>query len=111
MSMDQPMHHHQPAPSGHWTSRAPAMLRDTFTGPAGEPCFTPTDRRWLWWLAGVLSIDATMAQQRQISADLRQYLHETCEHLFDVYDGDENIPAHRQCVWRCTVEPIGGDRR
>jgi hypothetical protein len=37
-------------PGANYRTRLPAMLRDTLTGPRGEPCFTPTDRRWLWHL-------------------------------------------------------------
>lgn len=84
----------------HWRDHAPAMLRDSFSGPNSEPCFTTMDRRWLWHLELTMSTRATTELQREILADLRQYLHETCMHHFgDDWLGDEVIAAHRQCLW------------
>jgi hypothetical protein len=98
----------------HWRDRAPAMLRESFTGPRGEPCFTALDRRWLWHLELTLSTRATTDMQREILRDLRQYLHETCEHHYgDDWPGDDVIPAHRQCLWCNDVVwldgPAGGE--
>lgn len=92
----------------NWRDRAPAMLRETFTGPNGEPCFTTVDRRWLWRLESALVVSApangTLAE---LQSDLHQYLIESCEHHWSDYAGDEHIPAHRQCVWCNRVEWAG----
>jgi hypothetical protein len=80
-----------------WYDRAPAMLLMD-CGPDGEPCSTTTDRRWLWRLEGRL---APSGQHRQLAADLREYLHQTCEHHwrhFEAAEGDD-IGTHDQCLW------------
>lgn len=95
----------------HWTNRAPSMLRDTLTGPDGEPCFTTTDRRWLWHLENAIAVHAPMGSDlEQFRRDLRQYLDETCEHHWQEWAGDDQIAAHRQCLWCSDVEWTGGAR-
>jgi hypothetical protein len=91
----------------NWRDRAPAFLRDTLTGPDGEPCFTTTDRRWLWRLENAVAMHARPGTHLgELSRDLRQYLNETCEHHWrespacPVYE----IGEHRQCVWCSWVE-------
>ena len=91
----------------HWTERAPAFLRDTLTGPNGEPCFTTTDRRWLWRMEEFIATYAPYGSALdQMRLDLRQYLTESCEHHFrespacPVYE----IGPHRQCLWCTHVE-------
>ena len=69
----------------HWSQRAPASVLEFDLDSRGEPDPTSQDRRWL-------------------GRDLRQYLNETCEHHWHTWDGDEDIPAHRQCSWCCDVE-------
>jgi hypothetical protein len=91
-------------PGADYRSRLPAMLRDTLTDARGAPCFTTTDRRWLWRLEGFLAVHATSEAHRQMAADLQIYLHETCEHHWNDYAGDEEIDAHRQCLWCNDVE-------
>lgn len=91
-------------PGEDYRDRLPAMLRDTFTGPRGEPCFTTTDRRWLWRIEGFLAVSATTETQRQMAADLQIYLRDTCEHHWQPYAGDDVIAAHRQCLWCSDVE-------
>ena len=86
----------------HWTLRAPEMLRDE-TGPNGELCPTPMDRRWLWRLEGRLALCGD-PNLRALGDDLRQYLHETCEHYWRPWAGDDQIPAHQQCLWCSDVE-------
>lgn len=90
----------------NWRDRAPSMLLDTLTGPDGEPCFTTTDRRWLWRLEGFLAVSATNARQREMAADLRQYLNETCEHHWRNYEAKpgDAIGTHRQCLWCAETE-------
>jgi len=36
--------------------------------------------------------------------DLTEYLRETCEHHWQEYEGDPDIPAHRQCTWCSDVQ-------
>jgi hypothetical protein len=92
------------SPPTHWLDRAPAMLRDTLTGPRGEPCFTTTDRRWLWRLEGFLAVNGTNPAHHEMQRDLRQYLDETCEHHWQDYKAEGDIAAHRQCTWCSDVE-------
>lgn len=81
----------------HWMNRAPAMLRD-LEGPDGEPLATHFDRRWLWRLEKFLAVCGTNASHRQMRADLHQYLHETCEHVWT--DLGDYIPVPSvQCLW------------
>lgn len=96
-----------------WKSLAALSLRRRRRG-VGEttrprclldaPCFTSLDRRWLWRLEQHLVICGTTQYHRDMARDLRQYLNETCEHHWNVWDGDEHIEAHRQCVWCNHVE-------
>lgn len=90
----------------NWRSNVPRNLTSP-VGPRGEPCLTPVDRRWLWHLENAMSVRATTDAQREILRDLRQYLHETCEHHWLDYStccdppkrDDTCIPPHRQCLW------------
>lgn len=88
------------------------MLTDTLTGPRGEPCFTTSDRRWLWHLEGSIAVGAPMGSVlEQVGRDLSAYLHETCEHHWNEYEAEDCIPAHRQCLWCSQVDwwhgPVG----
>lgn len=91
-------------PGADYRDRLPAMLRDTLTDSRGAPCFTTSDRRWLWRLEGFLAVSGTTATHRQMQADLQIYLHETCEHHWNDYRAEQDIAAHRQCLWCCDVE-------
>jgi hypothetical protein len=101
----------------HWRDHAPAMLRESFNGPRGEPCFTTLDRRWLWHLENSLAVRSTTDGQRAILADLRQYLHETCEHHMQDFltccdpRNETCVPPHRQCTWCNHVEWLGAADR
>ncbi len=90
-----------------WRDRAPAMLLTT-TDPDGEPCATPADRRWLWRLESALAINAPSGSTLSVlGRDLRQFLNETCEHHWRVYDNTGSgdwIASHRQCLWCSDVE-------
>ena len=87
-----------------WRERAGRVLLDP-NGPDGRPLTTPLDRRWLWKIEGFLAVNATTDYQRQMQRDLHQYLAETCEHHWsEVRDGDDDIPAHRQCLWCSDVD-------
>lgn len=88
---------------GHWLDRAPHMLR-TSEGPDGQPLATSLDRRWLWRLEQFLFINATTADHRQMQADLSQYLHETCEHVW-IELGDLTPTPSVQCLWCNVVRP------
>ena len=92
--------------TGDWRDRAPHSILDLFT-PRGDLVTTPMDRRWLWRLEGTLAVSATNDTLRQLARDLGQYLHETCEHHWQPYAGDDDIPAHRQCLWCNDVEWAG----
>lgn len=84
--------------SGHWKDRAPNPLQSDLDRH-GVPHGTSLDRRWLWRLEGSLAVLATTDYLRQLQRDLSQYLHETCEHHYGVYAGDEVLAAHSQCLW------------
>lgn len=95
----------------HWSDNAPAMLLETFTGPDGEPCFTTSDRRWLWHLENQLMVLAPVGSSlERLQRDLSQYLRETCEHHWKHYAGDEHIPEHHQCLW-CNDVDWAEDKR
>ncbi|MCG5464181.1 hypothetical protein MED01_002346 [Micromonospora sp. MED01] len=84
-----------------WRDRAPIMLQ-TDADPDGQPCATPVDRRWLWRLESALAISARSGSVLgDLSRDLSQYLNESCEHHWRVYDADpgDDIASHRQCLW------------
>ncbi len=84
----------------NWRDRAPAMLTDS-AGPNGEPCDTPTDRRWLWRLESMLAVSAPSGGVLDdLRKDLRVYLNETCAHHWQEYEAEPNyVGAHRQCRW------------
>lgn len=98
-------------PGTTWRDRAPAMLRDTLTGPRSEPCFAPTDRRWLWRLESFLAVYGTNQRHDDARRDLLEYLRETCEHHWEDYaaESDGSIPAHRQCLWCNDVDWLGNE--
>lgn len=81
-----------------WRERAGRIILDP-NDALGNPLDTPIDRRWLWRIEGLLAVAATNDALRQLAADLSAYLHETCGHHWRHYDGDEDIPAHDQCLW------------
>ena len=91
-------------PQRNWRDNAPASLLDSFTDADGAPCLTTLDRRWLWRLEQHLVVCGTTQYHRDMAADLRQYLNETCAHHWRIWAGDEYIEAHRQCVWCTEVE-------
>lgn len=85
-------------PGESWRERAGRIILDPVDAH-GVPVATPIDRRWLWRIEGELAVKATNDAQRQLAADLRAYLSETCEHHMWHYAGDEEIPEHDQCLW------------
>jgi hypothetical protein len=95
-------------PGATWRTRMPRGVLDPRC-PHGEPVTTPADRRMLWHLEGLIAVAATSDMLRQAAIDLRAYLDETCEHHWHDYEGDDVIPAHRQCLWCDLAEPPGPD--
>lgn len=98
--------------TGTWREHFPRGVLDP-CGPDGEPVFTPTDRRMLWHLEGVLSAAAGGGGDLRLA--LYRYLCETCEHHWRDYEVSEwrhpdtgvvmdRIPAHKQCLWCSEVE-------
>lgn len=84
-----------------WRTRMPRSVLDPI-GPHGAPIIASTDRRMLWHLEATLAVTGGASDiLRQAAADLRAYLNETCRHEWLTYDGDEVMPAHRQCLWCC----------
>lgn len=81
-----------------WRERAGRIVLDP-NDAFGDPLDTPTDRRWLHRITDELGITATNDTQRQLAADLRAYLNETCEHHMRHYDAYGDDPAHDQCMW------------
>jgi hypothetical protein len=94
-------------PGETWRERAGRIVLDP-NDAHGAPVATPADRRWLWKIEGILAVTATNDTQRQLGADLRYYLAETCEHHMRHYDGDEAYPEHDQCLW-CSEVQFTGD--
>jgi hypothetical protein len=90
-----------------WRERAGRIVLDP-QDAHGTPVATPTDRRWLWRIEGLLAVSATNGTQRQLATDLRYYLAETCEHHLRHYDADGEIPEHDQCLW-CSEVSFTGD--
>ncbi len=87
-------------PGTTWQDRASQMLRDTLTGPRGEPCFVTTDRRWLWRLENALGVSAPVGNRLcDLQRDLLEYLRETCEHHMQTYAASGDIAAHQQCTF------------
>jgi hypothetical protein len=86
-----------------WRENWPRGVVDPLD-PDGTPIVTPTDRRLLWHIEGVLAVAATNDRLRRLGSNIRQYLNETCEHHWKTYEGDEVIDAHRQCLWCHAVE-------
>jgi hypothetical protein len=94
-----------PEPGYTWRTRMPRAVLDP-RGPRGEDITTPADRRMLWHLEGVLAVAATNGTLRQVATDLSAYLAETCEHHWVDYEGDDEIPGHRQCLWYAATGPL-----
>lgn len=67
--------------------------------PRGEPIDTTTDHRLLWHLESVLAVSGTNDYLRDAGRALARYLHATCQHHWHDYEGDETVPAHKQCLW------------
>jgi hypothetical protein len=102
-----------------WREHFPRGVLDPF-GPSGEPVFTPTDRRLLWHIEGVLAVSAANETVHSLRLALYRYLCETCEHHWresgedvarhpDTGEVQSVIPAHRQCLW-CSEIEWAGDR-
>ena len=83
-----------------WRDRAGRMILDP-DDSQGRPVSTPVDRRWLWRVEHLLATCATNDPLRQLAADLRAYLNETCEHHWITLSADECCPEMRQCTWCC----------
>jgi hypothetical protein len=89
--------------STDWHVGPNALLSPTDSG--GNAIATPQDHRWLWHLEGELSLRAPLGSPLDfLRRRLRSYLNETCQHHWTDSEGDEVIPAHRQCLWCCDVE-------
>jgi hypothetical protein len=86
-----------------WRERAGRLVLDP-TDPDGEPIATPLDRRWLWRIEQILAVNGGNETVQQLSADLRQYLGQTCEHHWRIYAAEKDIPMHSQCLWCNCVE-------
>jgi hypothetical protein len=96
-----------------WIDRMPPSVTDLFN-PHGELVTTPTDRRMLWHIESVLSVNAPIGSRlAQLGRDLRSYLNETCGHHWSEYqpdpDNESDVPAHRQCLWCHDVEWLAPD--
>ncbi len=91
-------------PGADYRTRLPLSILDGGLDSDGNPDPTSQDRRWLWRLEGFLAVSGTNDTHRQMAADLKYYLGETCEHHWKPYAGDDQIAAHRQCSWCCDVE-------
>jgi hypothetical protein len=79
-----------------------------------QPVFTSTDRRMLWHIESTLAACAPIGSRlSQLAGDLRSYLNATCEHHWSEYQPDpeneNDVPAHRQCLWCHDVEWLGPD--
>jgi hypothetical protein len=94
-------------PGVTWRERAGRIVLDP-RDPRGNPLTTPADRRWLWRIGNTLAGSAGTDELRQLAADLRGYLDETCEHHDLHYDGGEDYPPHDQCLW-CGEVGLTGD--
>ena len=86
-----------------WQDRMPRSVLDLYCA-SDHVVTTPTDRRMLWHIEGVLAVTATNDRLRQVAQDLRRYLNATCEHHWHEYRAEADIPAHRQCLWCSDVE-------
>lgn len=87
----------------------PRSVTESFC-PRDHFITTPTERRMLWHLEGVLTVSATNDTLRGVARNLRAYLTETCEHHWHEYRAEGDIPAHRQCLWCCDVDWLDRDR-
>lgn len=85
-----------------WRGRAGRLLLDP-NDPDGDPIATPLDRRWLWRIEAAMFLGGGNHELRQLAADLKQYLNETCEHHWRLYAAEPDIPMHSQCLWCCDV--------
>jgi hypothetical protein len=90
-----------------WRDRWPRGVLDPHC-PEGHAIDTSTDRLLLWHIELVVGGGPVGIEQRQLAADLRRYLNDTCEHHWHGYtpdpDNENDVPAHRQCLWCNTVE-------
>lgn len=94
-----------------WRERAGHDLLEP-TGPDGQPIQESLDRRWLWRLDNALVVGAIGDVQRQLAADLHDYLVETCGHHWLDHGGEADVEADRQCLWCCRLEQgeaVAGD--
>lgn len=91
----------------HWSTRAPASVLEYDLCAEGGTDPTSQDRRWLWRLENFIAVYGTNEGQHSMGRDLRQYLHETCEHHWHGFEAEAGIPAGRQCTW-CSVVEITG---
>lgn len=90
-----------------WRSRVPRSVTDDLT-PSGDEVHTPTDRRMLWHLELALTHAPVGSYLAEKGATLRAYLHDTCQHHWERWPGDDQLEAHRQCLWCCAVEMEAG---
>lgn len=65
---------------------------------------TSTDHRLLWHIEGELSVLGGTERLRQLTSRLREYLNATCQHHWHEYEAEDDMPAHRQCLWCNAVE-------
>jgi hypothetical protein len=96
-----------------WLDRMPRSVVDPFDAH-DQPVFTPTDRRMLWHIESTLAVFAPVGSRlARLAGDLRSYLNATCEHHWHEYQPDpaneNDVPAHRQCMWCHDIEWFGGD--
>lgn len=91
----------------NWRDHMPRSVLDPFC-PQGHVITESVERRMLWHLEGVLTVRATSDALRSIARNLRDYLDETCVHHWHTYEpdpgNDNDIAAHRQCLWCNDVE-------
>lgn len=91
----------------NWQDVFPRSIIDP-KGPRGEPVTATTDRRLLWHIEGWLAVNGTNEGQHRVRLAIYRYLCDTCEHHWLDYEGDETIPAHKQCLWCNDVDWLDG---
>lgn len=89
-----------------WRERAGRIILDS-NDPEGNPLATTADRRWLWRIENELAVSAGNDTLRQLGADLRAYLAETCEHHHMHYADFEGFAPYDQCLWCSEVVFLG----